>query len=297
MDATDKNKSKRIILALRTIYDNFMKNVQFGSRVMQSRMVRFVIIFFICIFFYGIPLLYVFSQDEVNSKNITLLLSFVAGVALSLQAALSAISTKVQTDSRLDNKFEKSVSMLDSDNLVRRIGGIYALRNLAQNHPDYCYAPVTELLCAFVRHSNYEVIKPTCLQQTDMTPDNASELKLRADIAAVVEFIRLRPRALLRWEKLNSVRPDFCGSDLAGANFEGAVLVEATLTNTDLTSVCLADADITGACLSGAKLAGATGLTQDMLSSAKPSHPPASLPEGLYWPFDKCTDGFWKLKG
>ncbi len=106
----------------------------------------------------------------------------------------------------------------------------------------------------------------------------------------------------------NLERADLFGADLAGVilsrtylggvKFKECNLAGVDFADADLTGADFADANLTGAIFGGANLAGAqlvlqTGLTQENLREAKPSEPPASLPDGLYWPFQQGSDGRW----
>ncbi len=84
------------------------------------------------------------------------------------------------------------------------------------------------------------------------------------------------------------------GANLEGADLFGANLAHAYLTGADLEGADLEGADLLSAYLEGVDLAGASGLTREMLASARPSHPPRSLPEGLSWPFEEGEDGEWR---
>ena len=52
----------------------------------------------------------------------------------------------------LNERYQKGAEMLGSDVLAARLGGIYALNRLAQEHPEQYHLQIMDLFCAFVRH-------------------------------------------------------------------------------------------------------------------------------------------------
>ena len=92
------------------------------------------------------------------------------------------------------------------------------------------------------------------------------------------------------------------GADLSDARLRGAVLIgtdlsdaylgNANLTRAHLSNVNLRHADLSDAVLSDAGLTDAIDLTQEQIDSARPWPPPASLPDGIVWPFED-RDGEW----
>ncbi len=94
---------------------------------------------------------------------------------------------------------------------------------------------------------------------------------------------------------------DLTDAILIGANLKGANLERANLKGTRLAAANLEGANLVGAklddaSLEAARLEGALGLTQEALRRARPTEAPASLPPGLYWPFEECGDGEWRAK-
>ena len=52
----------------------------------------------------------------------------------------------------LHERYQKGAEMLGSELLSVRLGGIYALQRLAENHPGQYHIQIMHLFCAFVRH-------------------------------------------------------------------------------------------------------------------------------------------------
>ncbi len=81
------------------------------------------------------------------------------------------------------------------------------------------------------------------------------------------------------------------GTNLAGANLEGA-----DLRGTRFAAANFEGANLDDASLEATRLEDALGLTQEALRRARPTEAPASLPPGLYWPFEENGDGEWRAK-
>ncbi len=86
------------------------------------------------------------------------------------------------------------------------------------------------------------------------------------------------------------------GTNLSGANLKGADLRGSVLSVANLDGADLDGAKLDDASLDAAKLEGATGLTQESLGVLRPTEAPASLPPGLFWPFEENGDGEWSAK-
>lgn len=86
------------------------------------------------------------------------------------------------------------------------------------------------------------------------------------------------------------------GADLALANFKGANLKRANFKGAELEKADFSGAELDGANWEAASLEHAVGLTQEALRRARPTQAPASLPPGLFWPFEKGLDDRWHPK-
>ena len=52
----------------------------------------------------------------------------------------------------LNERYQQGAEMLGSDVLTVRLGGIYALQRLAEEHPEQYQIQIMQMFCAFVRH-------------------------------------------------------------------------------------------------------------------------------------------------
>ena len=160
----------------------------------------------------------------------------------------------VAEQSLLDERYQKSAEMLGNELLSVRLGGIYALQRLAENHPERYHLQIMRLFCAFVRHHTERE------STTSAEKGGGSELgagggqanlvpKPREDVQAIMTAIGSRSRRSVRFERQKEYRLDFRDADLRGARLDGANLACADFTQAKLSGV-----DFCGTDLSGAKL-------------------------------------------
>ena len=114
--------------------------------------------------------------------------------------------------------------MLGNQLLSVRLGGIYALRKLAEEHPEGYHVQVMDLFCAFLRNP------PTTVQQT------VSLNGPNQDVEAILEVIRTRSADRLTIEERVSYVLDLRCSRLQGARLDNANLFKAKLWYADLSS-------------------------------------------------------------
>jgi len=169
----------------------------------------------------------------------------------------------------LTERYSKAIEQLGDEKLDVRLGGIYALEQIATDSPrTRDQATIVEVLSAFVRvHSDPlyqyraslpESVEPEPLeQQRDRAAEYVAQLaKPPVDIQAAVTVLgRLPDRpAVSRGDLSDASLNRF---NLLQANFTGAILSEADLSGADLNGADLNGAKLRGADLNGAKLRGA----------------------------------------
>ena len=144
----------------------------------------------------------------------------------------------------ISNQLAKGFEQLGSNNVVMRLGGIYALEGVMNTSAQY-HDQTLEALCAYVR----DVTKNERGDHLPVTIDTQTALTAigrRRVGAGSVDLAHAHiPYAVL----LNA--------DLSGAYLSGADLRSADLRNTDLRNTYLSRADLTAANLTGANLSGA----------------------------------------
>lgn len=150
--------------------------------------------------------------------------------------------------SLLNDQYQRGADMLSSNVLAVRLGGIYALQNLAEKSPNGYHVQIMRLLCAFVRipPQDQEVDKPSHIDG-EVEPS-----AIRDDAQAAISVIGLRDLGLTEHEKDVGFT-----SDLHGANLIFAYLVGHHLENADLSFARLEFANLEGASLARSSLTNA----------------------------------------
>ncbi|MEP0857985.1 pentapeptide repeat-containing protein [Trichocoleus sp. DQ-U1] len=148
-------------------------------------------------------------------------------------------------DKQITERFTKAVELLGHENISIRLGGIYALKRIAEDS-EKDHWTIMEVLTAFVREKaplNKEEI------QQDQSP------KIPTDIQAALTVIGQRnvekdPNN----QRLNLQNTDIRGANLYGANLQGALLNGANLQGALLNGAKLERAKLNEANLVGVKL-------------------------------------------
>lgn len=193
-------------------------------------------------------------------------------------------TVEIAQEGQITERFSRASEHVGSEEIVVRLGGIYALERIAKDS-ERDHWPIMEFLTAFVR------------ERAPWWPENRSDTPVRSpkDIQAILTVIGRRKRTYQNGEdfRLDLFRTDLRKADLRaahleGANFNGACLNEANLqeahlektdfweaqlrmTNlrkTHLREASLLNADLEGAHLEGADLREAINLTQEQLRQA-----------------------------
>ncbi len=252
------------------------------------------------------------NREETNSstlRNVGLLIAgFVALLIAGWRSWVAGRQAKTAEQNLLNDRYQKGSEMLGNDVLSVRLGGIYALQRLAEEHPEQYHIQIMRLFCAFARHPT----KDNTLESVQPTEDFGSEMseadaqlqdlldrlrpnpwsQMREDVKAVVEAIQNRGHSRIALERSAYYRLDLQGANLASmlsmsdfsdaelsranlsstylwkANFSSASLFFANLSNAWLSGANLSGAHLSGANLSDAKLQGAENLTQSQLDEA-----------------------------
>lgn len=177
----------------------------------------------------------------------------------------------------LNDRYQKGAEMLGSEVLSVRLGGIYALRRLAEEWPDQYYVQIMRLFCAFARLPTRDqslVSGPAAIEPGTLSG-------IRQDVAAVMQMIGSRDRTRIALERTAGFMLDLRGADLSaaefleadlsnalfhnaklsGANFVNTNLSDSFLSCSDLSRAQLHNVNFTGTRLWSANLSGA--LLQD----------------------------------
>lgn len=168
----------------------------------------------------------------------------------------------------LNERYQQGAAMLGSDVLTVRLGGIYALQRLAEEHPEHYHIQIMQLFCAFVRHPTRQEGPQAGHQDVENESDAGEEetdqsRDLREDVEAVMNAMGARSDTGLALEASKDFRLDLRGSNLSwgmlvdGTNLSNADLIRADLSHTNLLGANLSGTNFWGANLTGAELSGA----------------------------------------
>ena len=103
-----------------------------------------------------------YKEDSLSTtiRNVALVIGGVIAMLLAVwrskvaERQASATQRQAETADRglLNDRYQKSAEMLGSSILSVRLGGIYALQGLAEQHPEQYHISIMQQLCSFVRH-------------------------------------------------------------------------------------------------------------------------------------------------
>ena len=208
---------------------------------------------------------------ESNSTTIRNLGFLIAGVLALVFAVWRGVLAQRQADTAqrqsetsqqglLNERYQKGAEMLGSEVLPARLGGIYALQQLAEDYPQKYHLRITRLLCGFVRLS---ASGPRIESGPGASVEKDREPKtLRADIQDAMQAIVARSPAGIALEAKRGMKLYLNDSYLSNLQLLDAYLAYARLTNANLSRAVLTGANLSFARfrianLSGARLRGA----------------------------------------
>ena len=85
-------------------------------------------------------------------RNIAIVLGGVAAILLAVwRSRVSERQTDIARHSLLNERYQRGAEMLGNEILSARLGGIYALQQLAADYPGQYHLRVIRLFCGFVR--------------------------------------------------------------------------------------------------------------------------------------------------
>ncbi len=205
------------------------------------------------------------ESGSTTIRNIALVIAALIGLPIAIwrsmvaerQATASQSQAEIAERGLLNERYQKGAEMLGSDVLSVRLGGIYALRQLAEEHPKDYHLQIMRLFCAFVCHPPKEEDKTQGVSQP-----------AREDVRAVMEVIGTSNKVQIDIEQQENYVPNLCGADLRNQYLYEMNLSRVQLTRARLSGAFLARAilsgvecfetDLSGAKLPGANLAGAS---------------------------------------
>ena len=167
------------------------------------------------------------ESGSTTIRNIGLVLAGVVALILGLwrsfvaqkQANAANRQSAVAHQSLLNERYQQGAQMLGSEVESVRLGGIYTLRSLSEQHAEEYHLEVSRLLCAFIRHPTGFTPSETSQSETDSIP------LLREDVQVALD-------AICACHELNTnleVHTPFW-LDFREANLNGARLASVNLT-------------------------------------------------------------------
>ena len=260
-----------------------------------------------------------FESVSSTLRNIGLIVGGIVAVLLAMwrslvaerqasaaQAQASAAQTQadIAQQSLLNERYERGVEMLGSPTLPVRLGGILALRRLAEEHPEQYHVQVMQQLCSFVLHPTEVEGQPTVGSREvelgaaySATTAQAFAAAGRLEIEVVREDIQMAMHSIaschalnLKFETQHNYWIDLHGADLRGVDLSNRDLSRAPeydesapfdhsmigTMHTNLRGVKLHYAYLARTNLSQTDLSYASGLIQSILDDAcaDPRRPP-----------------------
>ena len=235
------------------------------------------------VFVVGVSLIWCFWDDlhdpgdsvSTTIRSVSLVLGGTIALLLAVWRSIAASSQAATAQqSMLNDRYQRSSAMLESNTLSVRIAGIYALEQLATEHASDYHIVVVNVLCSFIRFptedSNFADISPDIpldmLQSArevrgSPRPDVAvawqtiaSRISIGISIEQNREFVLYLRNA--KAEDLQVQDAKLSGAWLTRANLSGAILPRADLSNARLRKANLSKANLRNANLSHAKLWG-----------------------------------------
>jgi hypothetical protein len=186
------------------------------------------------------------EQAAERGRVRTGVLTLLGGALAAVGAVYTGFTFSLNRRGQATERFTRAVDQLASDKPDIRLGGIYALEQLARDSARD-HAPIMEVLTAFVRRSS-PLRKGT-------TAD------VSVDVQAALAVLKRRRHG---GERERHLRFDLAETNLRNARVEGIVLRHARLTNACLEQAVLIGADLRDAGLIGTHLDGATLCEADL---------------------------------
>ena len=142
-----------------------------------------------------------FQSNADTIRVIALILGGVIALILTLWRSMIADRHAKTAQLGLRNeRYQKGAEMLGSETLTVRLGGIYALRRLAEEYPQEYHVQIMRLFCAFVR-------SPPEMRAV-------SDIELSLDIDTIIEALVLRNKSSVKLEKRSGFCVDLSGTKL-----------------------------------------------------------------------------------
>ncbi|MCY3775663.1 MAG: pentapeptide repeat-containing protein [Candidatus Aminicenantes bacterium] len=231
------------------------------------------------------------ESGSTTIRNLGFVISAVAAFIFAFwRSTIAERQANTAERGLLNERYQKGAEMLDSEKLSVRLGGLYALARLSEDHPEQYHVEVMRLFCAFARHPSGTPVENIALSEggkltgdakfvtgwEDAGDERAKEKgkesdrpqRVREDVQAVMDLLRRRPEKHIELEREANFRLDLRGVKLRFGSLKEMNLDRAFLMKADLSNAILSQASLIDAILSGAHLEN-TNLTGTNLSNAR----------------------------
>lgn len=194
-------------------------------------------------------------------RNVALVIGGVAAILLAVwrsrvserqaaiaqrQAETAQRQAEIAQHSLLSERYQRGTEMLGREILSVRLGGIYALQQLAEDYPEQYHIRVMRLFCAFVRLPT----RDQSLEPRQAVIEPGTLLGIRQDVEAVMQIIGSRDKSRITLERKADFRLDLRGAHLPRAQFLSADLSNALFHNSNLSGANFSNTDLTDSFLS-----------------------------------------------
>ena len=172
------------------------------------------------------------ESNSATLRNVGLVIAAVVALPLAIWRSKVA-ERQADTAQRglLNERYQTGAEMLGSNVLSVRLGGIYALQRLADEHPEQYHVQIMRLFCAFVRNPTMSGERKHASEVTREPPHTVPSL--HEDIQAVVRVIGTRRKEFLDLEGKARFHLDMRGSDLRGVEALGMNLTTSRRRDSD----------------------------------------------------------------
>ena len=227
----------------------------------------------------------------VIAGSVALPLALWRGVVADKQASAAQRQVDTAQQSLLNERYQKGAEMLGRPVLAVRMGGMYALQQLAHDHAGLYHIQIMKLFCALVR-------RPP--RDPEIEPGMPYASLPRQDVQAIMAAIAARSESGRALEREAGFALDLSGSHLSWVNLQNA-----RLNGANLSGAVFHYANLSGARLVQANLTGRVGLTGTNLSNAQLSGADLSnttfhrteLSGTDFYGVDGGDDEYWPAKG
>ena len=237
----------------------YVKSVSWTLRILNRRNIIVTVV--LCAAIAGLVLTIVswewLGAGESGSstiRNVGLVGAGLIALPLALWRSIVADrQAKTAQESLLNERYQRGAEMLGNEVLSVRLGGIYALQRLAEEHPEQYHVQIMRLFCAFARFPT----KDDGRGAGQVLNESGRILDVRQDVEAIIQSIGIRSKFQMGLEREHGFKLDLQWAvlpriqlldlDLSNAFMQHCQLPGANIANSDLTDTFLNDADLSGA--------------------------------------------------